>query len=202
MLARKRSLVSWSVACAGSRMFSFQRLARIEATAGLQISQPWPVAVRGDQGVERLDPLDLGDLEELLAAVREVLAKVVVDRLADRLELGLEQVGHLRQAAAAAGAGLGARLDLGDRGEPLGADCVADLALADVVARADLGVGAHARRGARRWFPAQAGEQLAGATGRGFPLLKRPTSVPYSEASPTRMPPIKRVPSALNTSFL
>ena len=81
MLARKRSLVSWSVACSPSRMFSFHRLARIEATAGLQISQPLPAAVLGDQLVERLDPLDLDDLEQLLAAVREVLAQAVVDFL-------------------------------------------------------------------------------------------------------------------------
>ncbi len=38
-----------------SRMFSFHRLARIEATAGLQISQPSPRAVAGEQLVERLD---------------------------------------------------------------------------------------------------------------------------------------------------
>ena len=71
-----------------------------------------PAAVRGDQGVERLDLLDHHDLIELLAAVREVLAEPVVDPSAHRLELRLEQVGDARQAAAAAGAGLGARLDL------------------------------------------------------------------------------------------
>ena len=42
MLARKRSLVSCSVAWAASRTFSFQIVAMIEATAGLQISQPCP----------------------------------------------------------------------------------------------------------------------------------------------------------------
>ena len=42
MLARKRSLVSCRVWWVSSRMFSFHRLASIELTAGLQISQPWP----------------------------------------------------------------------------------------------------------------------------------------------------------------
>ena len=42
MFARKRSFVSCSVSCSGFMMSSFHRLARIEATAGLQISQPWP----------------------------------------------------------------------------------------------------------------------------------------------------------------
>src|SRR5262245_21051860 len=41
MLARKRSLVSWIVVL--SVTFSFHKLARIDATAGLQISQPWPL---------------------------------------------------------------------------------------------------------------------------------------------------------------
>ena len=45
----------------------------------------------------------------------EVLAQVVDDRLAGLLQLGLEQVGHQRHAAAAAGAGLGAALERVDR---------------------------------------------------------------------------------------
>src|SRR5262249_35451354 len=40
MFARKRSLVSWIVVW--STTFSLNRLARIEATAGLHTSQPWP----------------------------------------------------------------------------------------------------------------------------------------------------------------
>ena len=70
-----------------SRMFSFHRLARIEATAGLQISQPWPLPCAAMQLVEGLDLLDLDDLEQLLPGVREVLAEVLVDRLAGRLQL-------------------------------------------------------------------------------------------------------------------
>ena len=46
-------------------------------------------SVRCDQVVECLHALDLRDLKELLAAVRKVLAKVVVDRLAERLQFGL-----------------------------------------------------------------------------------------------------------------
>ncbi len=199
MLARKRSLVSWSVAWAGSRMFSFQIVARIEATAGLQISQPWPLAVRGDQGVERLDPLDHRDLVELLAAVREVLAEPVVDPGARRLELGLEQVGDARQAAAAAGAGLRARLDLRDGGQLPVADRLADLTLADVVARADLGVAVAAAGGARA-RPARAGRRAgpgaASRSGTGRAACRSPT------ASPTRTPPSRRVPSESKTSFL
>src|SRR5262245_43027573 len=41
MLARKQSLVSWMVVF--SVTFSFHRLAKIDATAGLQISQPFPL---------------------------------------------------------------------------------------------------------------------------------------------------------------
>ena len=52
----------------GRRIVSFCRLARIDATAGLQISQPWPWPCVGDQLVERALPLDLDDLEQLLAA--------------------------------------------------------------------------------------------------------------------------------------
>ncbi len=105
---------------------------------------PWPAS----RSSKRLEPLDLDDLKQLLAAMGKVLAEVVADVLAGRLQLRLEQVGDLRQTAAAAGAGPGACLDLGDRGEPLRADGVADLALADVVARADLGVAAGPRSAA------------------------------------------------------
>jgi hypothetical protein len=91
-------------------------------------------SVSGEQGVKRLQTLDLDDLEELLAAMGEMLTEVIVDLLANRVQLGLDEVGDLREASAAAGARLGASLDLGNRREPLQADGVADLALADVVA--------------------------------------------------------------------
>jgi hypothetical protein len=43
MLARKWSLVSWSDACSPSRMWPGCSVASIDATAGLQTSQPVPV---------------------------------------------------------------------------------------------------------------------------------------------------------------
>jgi hypothetical protein len=46
MLARKWSLLSWRAACSPSRMWSLPVDARIEATVGLQISQPLPVPYR------------------------------------------------------------------------------------------------------------------------------------------------------------
>ncbi len=45
------------------------RLARMDATAGLQISQPWPFAVGGDEAVIGLDLLDIDDVEQFLASV-------------------------------------------------------------------------------------------------------------------------------------
>ncbi len=45
-----------------------------------------PLTVRGDQLIERPDFLDLRDLIEFLAAVREVLAEPIVDAGARRLE--------------------------------------------------------------------------------------------------------------------
>ena len=98
-----------------------------------------PLAVAADQLGERLDPLDLDDLKEFLARVGEMLAEVIDHFLAQRRQLGLEQVGHQRQAAAAAGAGPGAVLDLGQRRQAAVADGLAHLELADVVARANLG---------------------------------------------------------------
>ena len=81
MLARKRSLVSWMVVC--STTFSFHRLARIEATAGLQISQPCPgrgwISSSND-----LIRLILTISNSSCARAGEMLAQVVVDLLARR----------------------------------------------------------------------------------------------------------------------
>jgi len=88
--------------------------------------------------------LDFDDLEQLLPGIGEVLAQMVLERDAGPRHLGLEEIRHYRQTAAAAGAGLRARLDLGHRLEALLADGHADRRLADVVARADLGIVAHA----------------------------------------------------------
>ena len=92
-------------------MSSFHRLARIEATAGLQISQPLPAAAVGEHVGERPELLRLDDREQLGPRVRKVLAQMIDDRLAGLLQFGLEQVGHQRHAAAAAGAGLGAAFE-------------------------------------------------------------------------------------------
>src|SRR5262249_24350730 len=99
-----------------------------------------PPAVRGGQGVERPDPADPRDLIKLLTAGREVLAEAVVHPGAGGLELLLDDVADARQAAAAAGAGQGAALDLAHGREFLPADRLAEPALADAHARADLGV--------------------------------------------------------------
>ena len=61
--------------------------------------------------IERLDALDLDNLEQFLSRNGEMLTEGVVDLLAGRLDRRLEQVGDERQTAAAAGAGLGAEFD-------------------------------------------------------------------------------------------
>ena len=73
-------------------MCSFQADARIDATAGLQISQPAPLAVARQQVVEGLELVQAHQVVELLARVREVLAQVVADRDAGLLQLELQQI--------------------------------------------------------------------------------------------------------------
>ena len=167
MLARKRSLVSCSVWCSGSRMSSFHRLARIDVDRRLADLAAVPAAVAGEHLVERLELLGLDDREQLGARVRKVLAQMIDDRLAGRLQLGFEQVGDQRHAAAAAGAGLGAALERVERVELAVANRRADRALADVVARADLGRVGHRvdadRRAARA---AGADDQLVRLAGQ------------------------------------
>ena len=93
--------MSCSGACCGFRIISFQHEARIEATAGLQMSQPRPCAVLRDHVVERLQIADADQVEELLARVREVLAQVVLHVDAALLQLGVEDLLDQRAAAAA-----------------------------------------------------------------------------------------------------
>ena len=71
MFARKRSFVSCSVSCSGSMMSSFHRLARIEATAGLQISQPWPRPQCARIVAERAQLFRLHDREQFGPRVAE-----------------------------------------------------------------------------------------------------------------------------------
>ena len=117
MLARKRSLVSCSVVRARRGSCSFHRLARIDATAGLQISQPLPRAVLREQLARTCGaawPATISNSSWRRVA-RSARTGRLTTALPRALELRLEQVGHERHAAAAAGAGLGARLERGDR---------------------------------------------------------------------------------------
>ena len=89
--------------------------ARIDVTAGLQISQPCPVPYWAMHVVKRRELFRLDDGKQLGARIRKVFAQVLADRSASGLHGGVEQVGDERQAAAAAGAGLRARLHLAQR---------------------------------------------------------------------------------------
>ena len=99
-----------------------------------------PSAVAFHKLVERADLLDLDDLEEFLPGVGEMLAEVIIHLAAGGLQFGMQKLGHQRKASAAAGAGLGGRLDLAHRVELPVANRAADPPLADVVAGADLDV--------------------------------------------------------------
>src|SRR6185503_19669491 len=93
--------------------------------------------VAGEQRLEARHAAELHDLEQLRPRVREVLAYAAVDLAPGVRELGLEDRLHERQTAAAARAGLRARLHAAHRGELLLGDRPADGALGDPVARAD-----------------------------------------------------------------
>src|SRR5437667_282125 len=133
---------------------SHRRSAHLAAAAG---------AVAREERVEALHAPELHDLEQLLAREGEVLAQVAVHFAAGGGEPGLEQLRHQRDAAAAARARLGARLDAADSRQLPGVDGAPDVALAHVVAGADLRVVGE-RRGRLR-APARAEEQLV-RTGR------------------------------------
>ncbi len=137
--------MSCRVAFAPSRTWWLSRLARTEATAGLQMSQPRPRAVGLDDVVEAVVAVDGHDLEELLAGHREVLAQRLVDDLAGRGEMVLDDLLDDRLARAAGRAGLGALGDaagVGARAAVVEGGVVGDgrldLRLGDVVAGADL----------------------------------------------------------------
>ena len=109
--------------------------------------------------------LDRDDLEQLLARAGEVLAEVVVDLLAAAFELGLEEVGDQRHAAAAAGAGLGAALISPTSVQPFSAMARADRALGDVVAGADWASSGRRRRRRRGLRRRGEQDQLSRGTG-------------------------------------
>ena len=100
------------------------------------LATPAPPPAR-DELVEGAYPADPDDVEELLAGEREVLAEALVDGDARLLQLVVEDRRAQRDAAAAAGAGLGGGLHLADRGEAAVVDGGADRALGHVVAVAD-----------------------------------------------------------------
>ena len=106
-------------------------------------------AVFFEQRVEGLDPAQAHQVVQVLARVREVLAQVGVDFQAALFELHLKQRLDQRHAAAAAGPGLGAGLEVSHR-SAAAVDGGHQRALAHVVAGADL------RRG----------RQLVGSEGR------------------------------------
>ncbi len=125
------------------------------ATVGLQISQPSPrpCAARSSAKVRMRRAVTI--CEELLPREREVLAERRLHGSPAGLQLPLQDVADHRQAPAAAGARLRARLDLRDGREAVLADAEAHGLRGHVVARADLGVVGQ-RRSARR--PAAAAE--------------------------------------------
>ncbi|GKT86390.1 LOW QUALITY PROTEIN: cellobiohydrolase A [Colletotrichum tofieldiae] len=90
--------------------------------------------------LERLQLLDEDDVVQVGARVVEVGAEVVLDLVAHGQHGLVEDGRHQRHAAAAARAGLGARLDLAERLAGAVLDRVDDVAFRHVVARADLRV--------------------------------------------------------------
>ena len=147
-------------------MWSLPVDARIDATAGLQMSQPVPVPYLRDQAGEGADPGGRHDLEQLGPRLAEVLAQ----RLGLLHALGLEQLLEHGTQTAAGGAGGGAGLDRRHVARALG-DGAADRALGDVVAGADLRVvGQRADTRAARSSPGS--DQRAGSPGSWRPTMR------------------------------
>ena len=163
-----------------------------------------PSAVALHELVKRADLLDLDDLEEFLPGVGEMLAEVIIHLAAGGLQLGMQKLGHQGDASAAAGAGLGGRLDLPHAVELAVANGTADPPFADVVAGADLHVvreiGGLDGRGALEPLPRT---RAAGRDRqRPFALVEADERAVIGSASPTRMPPSRRLPSLLNQKLL
>src|SRR5690606_3029607 len=97
---------------------------------------PLAAAVFREQLVEGSQTTDADQMVQLLAAVLEVFADVVVDLEPCALELAVQQLGEQRDARATARPRLGARLDVADHAQLSFADRLADGLLVEVVARA------------------------------------------------------------------
>ena len=95
------------------------------------------LAKAGQERIEGPDPADPDQVVQLLARIGKVLAQVVIHGQALLLHLGLHYLRDQRYTAAAGGACFGAGLERGDGGGA-GGDRVAELALGNVIARADL----------------------------------------------------------------
>ena len=107
------------------------------------------LAVITDQCPEGADAIDLHDIEQVLAAVREVLTDVLADFHAAFFQFAVHHVFQQCRAATTAGAGLGFCLNTSKVGTA-GIDHAADIALGHVVAGADRGgfrQGIRAQRG-------------------------------------------------------
>ena len=187
---------SCSDACSPSRMCSELVDARIEATDGFADVATLSGAEAFDERREGADRRRGDDLEKLCARLAEVFAQ----RLGLLDALGFEQLLEQRHARAAGRACLGAALEAGTSLQPLG-DGVGEIALGDVVARADLRGGRQRadtqsprRRRIRPARSARAHRQAAAS-----PTIGR--RIPYADASPTRMPPSKVFASSERTSL-
>ena len=171
-------------------MYPLPSEASIDATAGLQISQPRPVPCAASTSENVLEAVDPHDVEQLLAGVGEVLAQVVLDLDAGLLQLVVQQLGGQGDAAAAAGAGLGGGLERAHSVMPsaMAAQIAPLLTLLQeqIVASADSEptptVGPPA--------PVVAGKiSCSGCSGVGMSPRDICRSVWYMAASPTRIPP-------------
>src|SRR5207247_7775041 len=96
---------------------------------------PTAGAAAGEDGVEALEPVDLHDLEELLAGVREVLAEVTDDGPSRLRERRVEELLHERRTPAAAGRGPRAGLDGRHRAQVLLDERVSGRTPAEALAR-------------------------------------------------------------------
>ena len=129
-------MVSCSGVCCGEDVFVPAR-SQQRADGGFTHFAAVAFAVFGQQRLERLDAFDADQVEQLLARIGEVFAQVVVDLDALLAQLGVQHLSEQRDAAAAAGAGLGFCLQR-RHGVAAFVDRLDDVAFADVEAGADL----------------------------------------------------------------
>ena len=162
-----------------------RRLADVAAAAA---------AVRLDDVVEAAVAVHGHEVEQLLPGEREVLAQPLVD---DPALAGVEVLDQ-RLDHRLAGAARRARAGASRPRRPL--RCTSRLA--DVVARADDRLVGHAGDARSRPPRAMGRISSSGLSGRAMPEATIGRSTPYADASPTRIPPSRRVPVSSTTSFL